>query len=161
VNICLAHISLFDEAISNSSSLLLILEDDAYLSGEVLDKEELLTFVEEILTKTSIPSFINLSRSLTLKQLKMEELVENNKHIMLASNIFLPQKMFHNTTCANLYNLNYITNFRNDWYKSIEMLVFAGTPFDWIINALILELPQNELLTFHQLNPMIVQGSMY
>lgn len=161
VNISRAHISLFDNAIKNQTDMLLILEDDAFFSGNEEDMANCLFFINNVLNKTQIPSLLNLSKSLSWKQLKLEALIEDNMFLDVAPNVYLPQKMFHNTTCANIYNIEYVKKFRRDWGLKIEKLVSLGTPFDWIINALIMDLPHNEILTFHSHAPLIVQGSMH
>lgn len=161
VNICRAHMSLFDNAIKNQTEMLLILEDDAFFSGNNEDMANCLFFMNNAFNKTQIPSLLNLSKSLTWKQLKLETLIENNMFIDINPNVYLPQKMFHNTTCANIYNIEYLKKFRRDWRLKIEKLVSLGTPFDWIINALIMDLPHNEILTFHSHAPLIIQGSMH
>lgn len=161
VNISLAHISIFEKAYSRNDSLLLIFEDDARYEKSKFLLNDLQRFVEIYLKQTALPGFVNLSKSLSWKQLQLIDLYEKKKYLDMTPNIFLPSLMFHNTTCANLYNAQYISKFNTDWKSQIEKYVLLGIPFDWIINALIIKLPTNEILTFHLHKPLVIQASMH
>jgi hypothetical protein len=161
INICLAHISIFEESFQRNDNYLLILEDDARFENQGRILEDLDHFIKLSFSQTTIPAFVNLSKSLSWKQLQLAEMYDSKKFLDITPNIYLPSQMFHNTTCANLYNSQYISKFSCDWRSQIEKYVWLGIPFDWIINALISSLPTNELLTFHLHQPLVIQGSMH
>lgn len=161
VNISLAHISIFKESYLRNDNFLLIIEDDSRFEKSKVISNDLQRFVEICLKQTALPAFVNLSKSLSWKQLQLSDLYEMKKYLNVTPNIYLPSLMFHNTTCANLYNTQYISKFNTDWKFQIEKYVWLGIPFDWIINALIMKLPTNELLTFHLHKPLVIQGSMH
>ena len=163
LNICYAHLEIISRAEIEDGDLLLILEDDSFLDNlDNLDNlDDIMKFVNNTLSKTAIASFLNLSKSLTYQQLQFETHYNSSRYIRITNNIFLPTLMFHNTTCANLYNSKYVQSFIGEWRHFVKKSVSYGIPFDWIINALVLKLPINHLLTFHLHKPVILQGSMY
>lgn len=161
VNISLSQINVITCAKNSQADLVLVLEDDAILNDDSDLLKDLLDFSKRSLIHSSIPSLVNLSESLPLEKLFVTNSDGNLPQVKVSKNIYLPRIMHHNTTCAVLYNSKYIDSVTSEWHKKIEKLIFRGIPVDWIINALILDLPNNSLLTFHSEKNLIIQGSLH
>jgi len=161
INISLSHLNIMNTAKNSLADLVLILEDDALLSSDDALLKDLIDFSKISLAISNIPSLVNLSESLPLAKLFVADSTGILPQISVSKNIYLPRIMHHNTTCAVLYNSKYIDSATSDWNEKIHKFVFRGIPFDWIINALISELPNNSLLTFHSEKNLIIQGSLY
>jgi hypothetical protein len=161
VNISLSHLNVINSAKNSHADLVLVLEDDAILSADEDSLNDLLDFSKWSLMSSNIPSLINLSESLPLEKLFVTNTDGILPQIKVSNNIYMPRIMHHNTTCAVLYNSKYIDSVTSEWHRRIQKFIFRGIPVDWIINALILELPNNSLLTFHSEKNLIIQGSLH
>jgi hypothetical protein len=161
INISLSHLKIMNSSRNSLADLTMILEDDSLLRSNEDLLNDLIIFSANSLAKSNNPSLLSLSDSLPRDKLFVSNSNGVLPQVSFSRNIFLPKIMHHNTTCAVIYNQKYIESVFTSWEESIQKFIYQGLPIDWIINALILKLPNNSLFTFHSTQSLIVQGSLH
>lgn len=158
-NISLSHMSVFEDAKQNNCDWALILEDD--VCDKIFDNEifKVLKYIKEN-DFSQIDLFINLSESLTYKQLGVTEIVKESKLHTNNPDFWMTSKTFHNTTAANLYNKKFILKFTSDFQKEVHWCVKRAIPFDWILNYLVLQNVGIDIKSIHMTKPLFRQLSI-
>jgi hypothetical protein len=158
-NISLSHKSVFVDAELNDSDWALILEDDVCDEDFEFEMLKVLKYIKGN-DFSKIDLFINLSDSLSYKQLGVREIVSDSKLILDNPDFFITTKTFHNTTAANLYNKNFILKFNCDFKEEINWCIQRAIPFDWILNHLVLQECGKDLKSIHMTKPFFRQLSI-
>ena len=158
-NISLSHLSVFSDSMQNNCDWALILEDD--VCDETFDSQVLKVF--EYIKENDFSQcdlFINLSESLTYKQLGVSEIVKESKLNDTNPDFWMTTKTFHNTTAANLYNKRFIMRFNSDFQQEIHWCIRRAIPFDWILNYLVLQDVGKDIRSIHMTKPIFRQLSI-
>jgi hypothetical protein len=104
--------------------------------------------------------FINLSDSLSYKQLGVSEIVIESKLNSKSPDFWITTKTFHNTTAANLYNRRFISRFNSEFVEEINWCLKRAIPIDWILNHLVLQDVGSDIKSIHMTKPIFRQLSI-
>jgi hypothetical protein len=158
-NISRSHQAVFLDAEMNDSDWALILEDDVCDRDFEVEILKVLRYIRER-DFSKIDLFINLSDSLSYKQMGVSKIVIESKLNSDSSDFWMTTKTFHNTTAANLYNKRFISKFNSAFSEQINWCVERAIPFDWILNHLVLQEIGGEIKSIHMTTPIFRQLSI-
>ena len=160
-NIEEAHIALMKQAVTSGCAWTLILEDDAQNSDVDQLARDLARSLEEW-DGGGKPSYVNMSASFPLKDLKLSQRLTKKTSWDSGSDVLSAPIPFTNTVCAMLYRHGFLENLLSQ-LQSIPLEPVI--PIDWKMNKAIMELYQEGKIgpgDCYSLDPApIIQGSMH
>ncbi len=158
-NIICSHLAIFAQAKLNDSDWALILEDDVCDSDFEIEILKVLRYIMKS-DLSDFDLFINLSDSLSYKQLGVSEIVIESKLNSKSPDFWITTKTFHNTTAANLYNRRFISRFNSEFVEEINWCLKRAIPIDWILNHLVLQDVGSDIKSIHMTKPIFRQLSI-
>ncbi len=137
INIELSHRNLLQQSVTAGADWILILEDDA----ECSNISDLATGLHGIMNGTAIPDMVNLSRSFTAEELRVDHLLypaDSQPWIGTESRTILAAtKPVTNTVCANLYRGGFAKQLARELS---ELPLVPVAPIDWKLNLALMNL---------------------
>jgi len=159
-NIDLSHLRVLKEGVASGADWVLIIEDDAQFADPVRTAGVLRTVLEFFGSPAS-SIFINLSESIDTVELRVDGIVSGGNSMLALTNgseLFEISPAISNTVCANIYSLNFASEFAH----AIEVQgILPSVPIDWRLNQLIMEARVTPVECYWVIPGPFLQGSMH